>query len=72
MSRNPLLVPGAGEALDRLKMEVAQDLGLDDDIRDKGYANMTTRDVGRIGGNMVKRLIGMAEDELSRRNTNSK
>lgn len=73
MSRNPLIVPGAANALDRLKMEVAQDLGLDDDIREKGFANMTTRDVGKIGGHMVKRLISIAEQELANQsNANSR
>ena len=54
-------------ALRRLKYEVARDLGLDDDIARRGWARMTTRQVGRIGGQMVRRLIrrgrrALAED----------
>jgi len=48
-------------AVERLKYEVAQDLGLDDDIASRGFANMTTREVGKIGGHMVRRLVRRGE-----------
>lgn len=60
------LLQKSERALDRLKYEVAQDLGLDDDIKERGWGNMTTREVGKIGGTMVKRLIRRAEEDLSR------
>ncbi len=60
------LLPESERALDRLKYEVAEDLGLDDDIQEKGWANMTTRQVGKIGGNMVRRLIKRAERDLAK------
>jgi hypothetical protein len=60
------LLPESERALDRLKYEVAEDLGLDDDIEEKGWANMTTRQVGKIGGNMVRRLIKRAERDLAK------
>jgi hypothetical protein len=60
------LLASSERALDRLKYEVAEDLGLDDDIQDRGWGNMTTREVGKIGGTMVKRLIQKAEDDLAR------
>ncbi|MBX5466652.1 MAG: alpha/beta-type small acid-soluble spore protein [Firmicutes bacterium] len=63
-ARRPLL-PRAERALDRLKFEVAQALELDDDIRDRGWENMTTREVGRIGGQMVKRLVQAGEAALA-------
>lgn len=53
--RQDAAAPGA--AMQRLKYEVAQDLGLDDDIASRGFANMTTREVGKIGGHMVRRLV---------------
>lgn len=59
------LLPASERALDRLKYEVAADLGLDDDIEQRGWGNMTTREVGKIGGNMVKRLISKAENDLA-------
>ncbi|MCY0880283.1 MAG: alpha/beta-type small acid-soluble spore protein [Firmicutes bacterium] len=58
------LDPHAERGLDRLKYEVAEDLGLNDDIRSRGWGNMTTREVGKIGGTMVKRLIERAEQQL--------
>lgn len=63
-SRRPLL-PSSEQALDHLKYEVAEDLGLDRAIKERGWGEMTTRDVGKIGGTMVKRLIKKAEQNLS-------
>lgn len=51
--------------MDHLKYEVAHDLGLDDDIQERGWENMTTREVGKIGGNMVKRMVSMAEEQMA-------
>ena len=59
--------PGAGPGLDRLKQEVAQELGLRGDIRRRGWENMTTREVGKIGGNMVRRMVGEAEERMARK-----
>ncbi|MDA8198144.1 MAG: alpha/beta-type small acid-soluble spore protein [Thermaerobacter sp.] len=54
---------------DRFKYEVAGELGLLDTIETKGWADMPTRDLGRIGGaiggNMVKVLIRQAEEALA-------
>jgi len=57
--------PGAEEALDRYKYEVAGDLGLEDDIRERGWENMTTREAGKVGGNMVRRMIERAERDMA-------
>ncbi|KLU66494.1 MULTISPECIES: alpha/beta-type small acid-soluble spore protein [Desulfosporosinus] len=65
MSRNTPEVPESESQLDKLKWEVAEELQLDDDIEDKGFANMTTREVGQIGGNMVKKMINFAEKEMA-------
>jgi len=61
------LVPQAEDELDSLKQEVAEELHLDDDIRDRGWENMTTREVGKIGGNMVKKMVQYAEEEMDKR-----
>ena len=55
-------------ALRSLKSDVAEDLGLRDDIAERGFANMTTREVGTLGGHMVRRLVdrgrrAMAKDD---------
>ncbi len=63
-NRNRLVEPQAGEALDRFKYEVAEELGLREDIERRGWENMTTREVGKIGGNMVRRMVEFAEREM--------
>ncbi|WP_206812588.1 alpha/beta-type small acid-soluble spore protein [Paradesulfitobacterium ferrireducens] len=65
MSRNKPEVPESEAQLDKLKWEVAQELNLDDDIEERGYANMTTREVGQIGGNMVKKMVEYAEEQMA-------
>lgn len=61
-----LLRPEADEGMKRLKYEVAEELGLRDDIEKRGWENMTTREVGKIGGNMVKKMVEYAEENMSR------
>jgi hypothetical protein len=63
-SRNTLVVPQARMALEQLKFEIAQELGIQLP-QDGYYGNMTTRDVGTIGGNITRRLIQLAEQQLS-------
>lgn len=61
------------EALDEKKWEVAEDLGLKEKIEDVGWENMTTKEVGKIGGHvggeiggqMVKELISKAESQMA-------
>ncbi|MDT8900993.1 small, acid-soluble spore protein, alpha/beta type [Anaeroselena agilis] len=60
-------------ALDKKKWEAAEALGLKDKIDAEGWENMTTGEVGkiggkvggRIGGQMVKELIAMAESQMA-------
>ena len=72
LSNNRHLVnPNAKTAMENLKYEVAEELGLDDDIKERGFAEMTTREVGLIGGNMVKKMIKIAEDQLANEKMNA-
>jgi hypothetical protein len=51
-------------ALDQLKMEIAQELGID--LRPDGYnGHLTTREVGLLGGNMVRMLVAIAMTEFN-------
>lgn len=63
-SSNTLLVPQATAALDRMKFEVAQELGIAIP-QDGYYGNMMTKDAGYIGGNITRRLVQIAEQSLS-------
>ncbi|MNI99016.1 Small, acid-soluble spore protein C [compost metagenome] len=54
----------AQSAINQLKMEVAQELGIQ--LSPNGYnGNLATRDAGAIGGNITKRLVQIAEQQLS-------
>ncbi|MFW6035788.1 MAG: small, acid-soluble spore protein, alpha/beta type [Halanaerobiales bacterium] len=61
---NQILNPLARKAMDNLQYEVTDELGLIDKVNKKGWGNMTTREVGKIGGNMVKKMVKMAEDNM--------
>jgi hypothetical protein len=61
---NTLVVPQAARALDQLKYEVAQDLGIQFDP--SGYQGyQTSRDMGAVGGHITRRLVQIAEQQLS-------
>ncbi len=47
-----------------MKYEVAEELGLRDDIEQRGWGEMTTRQVGTIGGHMVRKMIRYAERHM--------
>jgi hypothetical protein len=63
-SSNTLVVPQANAALDQMKYEVAQELGIQ--IPQDGYYGfMTSRDTGAIGGHITRRLVQLAEQSLA-------
>jgi Small, acid-soluble spore proteins, alpha/beta type. len=63
-SSNTLVVPISVNALEQLKYEVAQELGIQ--IPQDGYMGyVATRDTGAIGGHMVRRLVQIAEQTLA-------
>lgn len=65
-SSNSLVVPQASSALNKLKFEVASELGISFSP-DGYYGNMTSREVGSIGGEMTKRLVQLAQQTLAGR-----
>ncbi|SNS05992.1 Small, acid-soluble spore protein, alpha/beta type [Anaerovirgula multivorans] len=61
---NRIVVPEARQALNQMKTEIANELGLTNyEATDKG--NLTSRENGYVGGYMVKRLIEQAERNMS-------
>ncbi|AEG16253.1 small acid-soluble spore protein alpha/beta type [Desulfofundulus kuznetsovii DSM 6115] len=50
--------------LDRLKWETAKELGLEDDLANAGD-ELTVREAGKIGGNMVRKLVKAGEEALA-------
>jgi len=61
---NKPVSPGAENALDRMKMEVANELGISERVRSQGWATMTSADCGRVGGHMVRKMIEQYESTL--------
>ncbi|MBR6530633.1 MAG: alpha/beta-type small acid-soluble spore protein [Clostridia bacterium] len=56
------LVPDAKEALNRFKMEAASEVGVS---LKQGYnGDLTAKQAGSIGGQMVKKMIQTAENSL--------
>ncbi|QQE80748.1 alpha/beta-type small acid-soluble spore protein [Alicyclobacillus sp. SO9] len=63
---NTPIYPGALKALEQFKYEVASELGINPP-QDGYWGTMTTRDTGSIGGNMTRKLVALAEQQLSNR-----
>jgi len=59
---NRTLVPEAKEALNKFKYEVASEVGVN--LKNGYNGDISSRDAGRIGGNMVKKLIQQAESQM--------
>ncbi|MBR2155593.1 MAG: alpha/beta-type small acid-soluble spore protein [Clostridia bacterium] len=60
---NKVLVPDAKQNLDSFKMEVANSLNVN---LKQGYnGDISAKDAGSIGGNMVKRMITYAENNMN-------
>lgn len=55
---NNLLVPGVEQALEQMKYEIANEFGVN------LGADTTSRANGSVGGEITKRLVQMAEQQL--------
>lgn len=61
---NQHVVPQSGNALDAMKLEVANELGLSNYAQvDKGQ--LTSRQNGYVGGNITKRLVALGEAAIA-------
>ncbi|MCI8594635.1 MAG: alpha/beta-type small acid-soluble spore protein [Oscillospiraceae bacterium] len=59
---NNLVVPSAREAMDKFKMEAANEVGVS---LKQGYnGDLTSRQAGSVGGQMVKKMIEAYENGL--------
>ena len=57
-SSNKLNVPGARQAIDQMKYEIAQEFGVSLDGNSSARAN------GSVGGEITKRLVTMAQNQM--------
>lgn len=62
---NQKVVPQATAALDRMKYEIASEVGVN--LKEGYNGDITAREAGKVGGNMVRRLIEQAERSMSGR-----
>lgn len=56
------VVPEAKEALDKFKMEAANEVGVD--LKDGYNGHLTSKEAGSVGGQMVKKMIESYENGL--------
>jgi len=64
MARNNVLIPESKAAMDKFKTEVASSLNVN---LQQGYnGHLTSREAGSIGGEMVKRMIAYAEQNMQK------
>ena len=53
----------AQDALDRFKMEVASEIGVN--LKEGYNGDLTSDEAGSVGGNMVKKMIRKQEEQMS-------
>ena len=59
---NKINIPEAREAMDKFKMEAASEVGVN---LKQGYnGDLTSREAGSVGGQMVKKMIEAYEQNL--------
>ncbi|WP_235070035.1 alpha/beta-type small acid-soluble spore protein [Turicibacter sp. TJ11] len=58
-NNNKLLVPGSEQAIDQMKAEIANEFGV------KLGAEATARQNGSVGGEITKRLVRQAQQQMS-------
>ena len=63
-SRNKLVVPGAKNAIDQMKYEIANEFGVN------LGPDTTARANGSVGGEITKRLVAMGQSQMSSSNYN--
>ena len=65
-SNNKFVVPGAKQAIEKMKYEIANELGVN------MGPDATSRANGSVGGEITKRLVAMGEQHLGGSNYQSK
>ena len=59
-----MAVPQAKEAMNRFKQEVASEIGVP--LKEGYNGDLTSRQAGSIGGEMVKKMIMRQEEQMSK------
>ena len=64
-NRNKLVVPGAQNAIDQMKYEIANEFGVN------LGPDATSRATGSVGGEITKRLVEMGQNQIAGRQSQS-
>ena len=64
-NNNKMVVPGAKQAIDRMKYEIANEFGVN------LGPDSTSRANGSVGGEITKRLVQLGQNQISGSNYNS-
>ncbi|MCD7792041.1 MAG: alpha/beta-type small acid-soluble spore protein [Oscillospiraceae bacterium] len=59
---NSIMNPNAREAMDRFKMEAASQVGVN--LKDGYNGDLTSKEAGSVGGQMVRKMIEAYENGL--------
>ena len=62
-NNNQALNPNAKDALHRMKLEVASQMGVN--LKEGYNGDITAKQAGKIGGNMVKKMITDAQNNMA-------
>lgn len=54
--KRPEKMTNREQELEKIKLEIAEELGLGDKVKENGWGNLTARETGRVGGVMSRRL----------------
>ena len=63
-NNNQKVVPQAKQALNQMKLEIANELGMAN-YQQMDIGNLTARENGYVGGYMTKKLVEMAEQQMA-------
>ena len=61
-SNNQINIPQAKEAMDKFKMQAASEVGVN--LKEGYNGDLTSREAGSVGGQMVKKMIEAYEQGL--------
>ena len=61
-STSKINIPEARAAMDKLKMEAANEVGVD--LKEGYNGHLTSREAGSVGGQMVKKMIEDYENKI--------
>ena len=64
-SNNQINIPEAREAMDKFKMEAANEVGVN--LKDGYNGDLTSREAGSVGGQMVKKMSTVRTANFTRK-----